>query len=157
MTPYEKKTLPAITVIGMQGQGPAGTGNSWIAPLWQAANERFGEIAPLVLTDDSGAPKRLWGAMSDVTHAYHPWGEEGLYLAGAEANADAQAPEGWTKWTLPAHTYMVVMCSQNTYQRVFSAMLDDVLPRLGYTLTGAVHEVYYPSKPGCLYLYFPID
>ena len=50
-----EETLPAFCVLGQLGRGSAGEGPAWIAPLWQRANERFGEIAPLALHGQDGS------------------------------------------------------------------------------------------------------
>jgi len=149
-------TKDAFTVIGKLGQGPAGTGQQWIQPLWAAADANFSEIASLAKLDEQGKVLGLWGAMSDVDETFAPWGDEGKYLASAEAKADAEAPEGWTKWVIPAATYAVVCCTLETYGETFGYMMKAYLPENGYHLAGAVHE-FYPEPGGKkIYLYFPI-
>lgn len=156
---YREMTLPQVEIIGMAGEGDAGVGAQWIAALWNAANARFGEIAGLAKMDESGTPQRLWGAMSDVDSQFRPWGRRGLYLAGCEVESGSAAPEGWTKWTLPAFTYWTAPCEQTTYGEVFRQMLDDVLPKGGKRLAGAVQEMYLPAEGngGQMYLCFPVE
>lgn len=148
-------TLPSFSVIGQRGRGPAGEGPRWIAPLWERANSRFDEIAHLAARDGQGNLAGLWGAMSDVDGQFLPWREEGLYLAGCQAVPGAAAPEGWTLWTIPGQTYLVVTCTQQTYGEVFAAMLGEELPRRGHALAGAVHERFFTDREG-LELWFPI-
>ena len=149
---------PSFCVIGKRGRGPADSGAAWIAPLWQNANEYIGEVLPLLYKDGDGRPTGIWGAMSDITGSFHPWGNEGLYLAGYEAPQTAEPPEGWVKWDIPAYTYAVASCALAQYGEVFGHVLQEHLPQHGYTLAGAVHE-YYPQAgaPGSLQLWFPIS
>jgi predicted transcriptional regulator YdeE len=147
----------AFTVIGKMGQGPAGMGQQWIKPLWAAADAGFSEIVPLAKLDEQGKVLGLWGAMSDVDETFAPWGAEGKYLASTEAKDDAEAPEGWTKWVIPAAKYAVVCCTLETYGEPFGFMMSKYLPENGCTLAGAVHE-FYPEPGGDqVCLYFPIE
>ncbi len=152
-----EETRPVFYVLGQLGRGSAGEGPAWIPPLWQRANERFGEIAPLALHGQDGNLAGLWGAMSDVEGHFHPWGQEGLYLAGCEVAAGTVPPTGWTLWRIPAQRYLVVGCTQQTYGEVFRALLSDALPARGHQLAGAVHERYHDAGDGGLELYFPIE
>ena len=98
-----REILPAFAVIGMEGSTREGEG--FVARLWEKANARFDEIAPLI----SGTP-RLWGLMTGPNRDFMPWEDgfsRGLYLAGVEAPLDALPPEGWAKWISPAYEYAV--------------------------------------------------
>ena len=65
-----RETLPAFAVIGMEGSTREGEG--FVARLWEKANARFDEIAPLI----SGTP-RLWGLMTGPNRDFMPW-EDGF-------------------------------------------------------------------------------
>lgn len=151
--------LPAFAVIGKCGQGGFDDIPRWLLPLWEAANRDFAQIERLVKRNERGQPVALWGAMSDRALRFAPWDADGgLYLAGCEALEDAQPPEGWTRWDIPAQTYAVAACTQADNSRVWADMKERVLPRHGYRLAGASHERYQPGAgAGELRLYFPVQ
>ena len=150
----ERMEKPAFAVIGRMGSTREGEG--FIARLWQEANTHFGEIEPLVKRDAAGVPVGFWGAMSDFSVAFQPWENgfsEGLYLAGAEVRDDAEAPEGWTKWTVPGFVYLKVRCDAPD---IFPQMLR-YLEENGLTLAGAVQDFNDPAENGQGYMIFPIE
>lgn len=142
----------SFAVIGLEGSTADGTG--FIARLWEEANRRFGEIGHLAKTDADGRPTGIWGAMSDFSRTFHPWENdftEGLYLAGVECTADAQPPEGWTKWVIPAYEYL---CVENDGSGTFDRGLR-ILAENGLSLVGAVHDFTSPAD-GKGYMLFPV-
>lgn len=146
--------LPAFSVIGMEGR--AEPGHNPAPALWETANARFGEVEALALRDENGVPVGVWGAMSDLSRAFLPWEDgfsTGLYLAGVQVPDSAQAPEGWTKWTLPAFACLRVK-AEGDYAAAFRAGLDE-LARRGLSLAGAVQECQRMAEGGQLYLFFP--
>ena len=93
------------------------------------------------------------GAMNDVSEKNGRWGERGRYMAGSEADTTAEAPEGWTKWIIPAQTYLVVGCSMASYGEIFDRITDD--PDIH--IAGTVHERYpEPGNPDVIELYIPV-
>lgn len=148
--------LPEIAVIGKEGfctkeaqQAPA---------LWQEANVHFPEIAPLVMLEADGTPVGFWGAMTDETRSWLPWTEDfsrGYYLAGAEVYADSTAPEGWTKWVMPARKYLKFGITDGDYAGSFSAGLKELVDR-GLKLAGAVCEYTCP-RDGKNYYFYPYE
>lgn len=148
-------TKEAFSVIGKEGSTNDGPG--FIGKLWQAANEGFAEIAPLVKRDASGDLVGLWGLMSDFDRAFRPWEDDfskGLYLAGAEVMDDATTPAGWVKWTAPASEYLRVKITGDPGEGFRQAMV--YLGENGLTLAGAVYDFNAPDENGQLYMYFPI-
>ena len=146
--------LPAFSVIGLEGE--AEPGRNPAPALWAAANARFGEVEALALRDGTGMPVGIWGAMSDLSRQFLPWTDgfcRGLYLAGVQTPPDALAPEGWTKWTLPAFACLRVRV-EGDCAAAFQAGLDG-LARRGLSLAGAVQECQRPAVVGQLYLFFP--
>ena len=141
-----------FAVIGKKGEGDAATSQEWILPLWDAANATFNEIAHLVRKKDDGAPV-IWGAMNDIAETNKRWSARGKYMAGCEAAPDSIAPDTWSKWIIPAQTYLIVECSMGEYGSVFNAISNDA----DIQITGTVHE-HYPnlSDPENLELWFPI-
>ena len=142
----------AFAVVGKAGQGVSDNPQEWILPLWNEANTHFSEIASMVCKSESGVPS-IWGAMNDKDESNKRWDDVGKYMAGGETNVDAKVPEGWTKWTIPAQTYMVVPCTMKEYGEVFGKVTSDS----SIQIVGTVHEHYpEPNNPNIVELYFPI-
>lgn len=148
----EKCTKESFSVIGKEGSTDDGPG--FIQNLWAEANSRFVEVAHLAKRDDSGNLVGIWGLMSDFSRSFRPWEEDftrGLYLAGVECEADAQPPEGWTKWQVPGFEYLYVEYDHDTVFREMLAYFQEKnLP-----LAGAVHDFTCPGT-GKSYMFFPI-
>ena len=74
-------------------------------------------------------------------------------MAGCEADIDVQPPVGWSKWVIPAQTYLVVRCTSSEYAEIFGKITSD--PNIEIVAT--VHERYpEPGNPDIMELYFPI-
>lgn len=141
----------AFCVIGKEGSTLDGEG--FIQKLWQDTNGNFSEIAHLAKKDASGNLVGIWGAMSDCSRSFQPWEDgfrKGLYLAGVECIDQAEAPDGWTKWTIPVYEYLVVENHNGVFEKTIRQMEEQRIP-----LAGAVHEYTDPAT-GKEYLYFPI-
>ena len=148
----EKRIKPSFSIIGKEGSTLDGEG--FIQKLWEDANSHFSEVQALAKKDENGNLIGIWGAMSDYTHSFKPWEEnfsKGLYLAGIECVDDAEAPEGWTKWTIPAYEYL---CAEVESESTFSDVLD-YMNTNSIALVGAVHDFTCPSD-GKNYMFFPI-
>ena len=142
----------AFIVIGKEGSTMDGDG--FIQQLWSDANSHFSEVQPLAKKDENGNLVGIWGAMSDCSHSYKPWEDnfsKGLYLAGVECVEDAEAPEGWAKWTIPGYEYLYAEVENGN---IFSDMLD-YMNANSIALAGAVHDFTCPSS-GKNYMFFPI-
>ncbi len=143
----------AFTVIGKEGS--TNDGDGFIQRLWEDANSHFGEVQHLAKKDEEGNIAGIWGAMSDLSRSFQPWQEnftKGLYLAGVEAEDDAEAPEGWTKWTIPGYEYLYIKCEDgNEFSKVISYIKEQ-----GLELAGAVHDFNCPKENGQGYMFFPI-
>ena len=125
-----------FVVIGKEGSTSDGEG--FVQKLWNDAN---GNIVG------------IWGAMSDFSHSFKPWEDgfsKGLYLAGVECVDHAEAPDGWTKWTIPGYEYIVVENHKGAFDETIGQMKEK-----GISLAGAVHDYTDPAT-GKDYLYFPI-
>ena len=148
----EKRIKPSFSIIGKEGSTLDGEG--FIQKLWEDANSHFNEVQSLAMKDENGNLVGIWGAMSDYIHSFKPWEEnfsKGLYLAGIECVDDAEAPEGWTKWTIPAYEYL---CAEVESESTFSAVLDYINTN-SIALVGAVHDFTCPSD-GKNYMFFII-
>ena len=148
----EKRIKNTFVVVGKEGSTLDGQG--FIQNLWEDANAHFSEVQPLAKKDENGNLVGIWGAMSDFSHSYKPWEDnftKGLYLAGVECADGAQAPEGWTKWTIPGYEYLCVEVESET---TFSDVLE-YMNANGIDLVGAVHDFTCPLT-GKNYMYFPI-
>ena len=148
----ERCVKEAFVVIGKEGSTLDGQG--FIQRLWEDANSHFDEVQHLAKRDAQGNIMGVWGAMSDFSHSFMPWENgfsQGLYLAGVECNDDADAPEGWTKWTVPGFEYLRVECDHDGVFPEMIAYLQDH----DMILAGAVHDFTRPHT-GTNYMYFPI-
>ena len=148
----EKRMKSSFSVIGKEGSTLDGQG--FIQKLWEDANSHFVEVQSLAKKDDDGNLVGIWGTMSDCSHSFKPWEEnfsKGIYLAGVECAEDAQAKEGWTKWTIPGYEYL---CAEVESENTFSEVLDYMRIN-GIPLAGAVHDFICPSN-GKSCMFFPV-
>lgn len=149
--------IPEFTVMGKLGEGASSEAATWVVLLWDRANADYAQISGSVLKNVSGSPKGMWGIMGNPSEYLGRWTERGLYLAGCEVEKDAAVPDGWTKWTVPAQTYLVADPTQEQYGEVFRKVLEEYLPQHGLKMVGAAHEHYPdPGNPNKLEIYFPI-
>lgn len=149
--------LPAITVIGKEGLCTAD--KNIAQQLWQEADSHFHEVAALGKKNPDGTYVGFWGAMSDESRSFRPWTHRftrGLYLAGVETDAEAAAPEGWTKWVLPARKYIVADVVPGRYGEIFDEMLHITIPATEMKLVGAVCDHTEPAT-GKSRLFFPVE
>ena len=148
----EKRIKETFVVIGKEGSTMDGQG--FIQKLWEDANSHFIEVQPLAKKDENGNLVGIWGAMSDCSHSYKPWEDnfsKGLYLAGVECVDDAEAPQGWTKWTIPGFEYICIETeNENTFAEVLRYM-----DAHNIVLVGAVHDFTCPASRKN-YMFFPI-
>ena len=148
----ETRKNDAFSVIGREGSTSDGPG--FIQKLWADANAHFSEVRALAKRDEAGRPVGFWGAMSDCSRSFKPWEDnfsKGLYLAGVECEDGAQAPQGWTKWTIPGYEYL---CVQAEGESTFSQVLE-FMKSQGILLAGAVQDFTCPAT-GTNYMLFPI-
>ena len=141
----------SFVVIGKEGSTLDGDG--FIQRLWASANSHFEEVQHLAKRDTNGNIVGIWGAMSDFSRSFNPWEDfnKGLYLAGVECYDSAEAPSGWTKWTVPGYEYICVACEDDdTFSRAIKYLKDNAIP-----LVGAVHDFTSPQT-GKNYMFFPI-
>ena len=141
-----------FSVIGKEGSTDNGQG--FIKMLWADANGHFEEVEQLAKRDENGNLVGIWGLMSDCSRSFLPWEDNfsrGLYLAGVECSDDAEAPDGWTKWTVPGYEYLCAECTEGD---TFPVVLD-YMKQNGIPLVGAVHDFTCPMS-GKNYMFFPI-
>ena len=142
----------SFSVIGKEGSTAEGEG--FIQRLWNDANSNFAQIAHLAKKDAGGNPVGIWGAMSDLSRSFAPWEDgfsRGLYLAGVECQADAQPPEGWTRWDIPGYEYLYVQSGEGVFGQMLEYIADN-----GMSLAGAVHDFTCPES-GVNYMFFPVS
>lgn len=148
----EKCRKESFVVIGKEGSTK--DGNGFIQKLWENANAHFEEVQHLAKKDENGNIVGIWGAMSDFSRSFEPWEEDfsgGLYLAGVECADDAEAPEGWIKWTIPGFEYLYAECDS---ENIFSEMME-YMKSNHISLAGAVQDFTCPQT-GKNYMFFPI-
>jgi len=147
----------AFAVIGKMGQGSADNAKEWILPLWDDAVSNFKEVEHLIRKHESGEPI-FWGAGNDVGESNKRWGwgglnDEGKFMAGGEADLDAIPPDGWSKWVIPAQTYVVASCTADDLIKVFA----DIVEKFGERIVGCEHEFYpEPGNDDVIDMYVPI-
>lgn len=149
--------LQAITVIGKEGLCTAE--ENIVQQLWQEANSHFDEVAALGMKNSDGTYVGFWGVMSDESKSFRPWTHQftrGLYLAGVETYADADAPEGWTKWVMPARKYIVADVEPDRYGEIFNEVINNIISEKGMKLAGAVCDYTEPAT-GKNKLFFPVE
>lgn len=149
---YPRSIKDSFTVIGKEGSTKDGEG--FIPKLWAEANAHFSEISHLAKRNASGDLVGLWGAMSDFSRSFQPWEygfREGLYLAGCECEDDAEAPEGWTKWVVPAYEYIYTeQADENTFRKLMAYMFQKGIP-----MVGAIQD-YTDPKTQKSFVFIPI-
>ena len=149
---YPRSIKDSFTVIGKEGSTQDGEG--FIPKLWAEANAHFSEISHLAKRNASGDLVGLWGAMSDFSRSFLPWEygfRQGLYLAGCECEDDAEAPEGWTKWVVPAYEYIYAeQEDENTFRKLMAYMFQKQL-----SMVGAAQDFTDP-KTGKCFVFIPI-
>ena len=149
----ERCTMPSFSVIGKEGSTDEGLG--FMQRLWAESNGNFKEIYPLAAADRRGELAGIWGLRSDMGMNYLPWEEnftKGRYLAGVQVRDDAEAPAGWTKWTVPAYECVRVRISgANAFREGM-----DYLKENGLELVGGINQFMTPGDGSLSYLYFPI-
>lgn len=148
----EKCMKEGFCVIGKEGSTNDGAG--FVQALWQDANGHFDQVASLAKKDEQGNLVGIWGAMSDLNRRFLPWEDgfsRGLYLAGVECDAQAEAPDGWVKWMVPGFEYLRVEADgPDVFPKMMAFLQENSLP-----LAGAVHDFTCPVT-GKNYMYFPI-
>lgn len=143
----------AFCVIGKQGS--TNDGPDFIQKLWQDANGHFAEVEHLAKRDEKGNLVGVWGVMTNFSFEFLPWEDnfsKGLYLAGIEAETDAQAPEGWKKWIVPGFTYWKVKAQgPDPFRETLAAMEAQK-----QSLVAAVQDFTDPAT-GENYMLFPVE
>lgn len=153
---YKFVDLPELAIIGKEGL--CTEEKNIVQDLWREANSHFDEVAALGMKEAGGSYVGFWGAMSDESRAFQPWSNQfsrGLYLAGVEAYTDSVAPEGWTKWILPARKYLVVEVDPSQYADTFYTVINHLIPQKRLKLSGAVCDYTEPAT-GKNKLFFPV-
>jgi len=148
----ERCIKESFSVIGKEGSTNDGSG--FIENLWVDANSHFNEVAELAKKDEKGNLLGVWGLMSDYSRSFKPWEDnftKGLYLAGVEVRDDAEAPQGWVKWTVPSYEYIYV---KNEGAHTFTDVIR-YLDENHIKLAGAVHDFNCPESRQ-VYMFFPI-
>lgn len=149
--------LPEIAIIGKEGLCTEEA--NIVQDLWKQANENFDEVLGLGRKEKNGVFAGFWGAMSDETMSFMPWTcnfTRGYYLAGIEVTKDAQAPDGWKKWILPARKNLVTEVMFDHYMETFIGVLESEIPSRSMKLSGAACDYTEPST-GKNYLFFPVQ
>ena len=145
----------SFSVIGKEGSTEDGDG--FISRLWAEGTVHLNEVAGLAKKDADGTLLGIWGLMSDFTRSLRPWEDgftKGLYLAGVEVPDNAEAPDGWVRWTVPSFEYVYTRVD-GSYPETFAAVLK-YLKDSALSLAGAVFDYTSLAEDGRQYIYAPI-
>jgi AraC family transcriptional regulator len=146
----EIKTLPAFTVIGQVYRGK--NEHQEIPAMWDQLNAHWADFQALGQT---GAAYGLCGHMEP----------DGVfeYLAGVQVTPSAVAPQGMTRWEVPAQIYAVFPCTLATIHQAYEQAYQVWLPGSGYEHSnGPAFELYpdtfEPDDPGsqAMFVYIPV-
>lgn len=149
--------VPAFSVIGLMGQGPAKFSPYWVRPLWRRFYESYEQIRHLVVDGATGESGSFWGLISDRDRYLYPWQTHGRYLAGCMANAGVSAPQGFSLWHVPERTCLIVPCRRTQCEDVRQEVIKQLLNSRSYRLSAAVIERFPTAhEEGQMQLYFPI-
>ncbi|CDA76904.1 uncharacterized protein BN558_01287 [Clostridium sp. CAG:242] len=96
----DKIIKKAFVVIGKEGSTLDGEG--FIQKLWDDANGHFAQVAHLAKRDENGNLVGIWGAMSDLSHSFQPWGD-GFSKGGKMALVKACTSQEWSVLTAQKH------------------------------------------------------
>ena len=132
MTKYLFKDT--FAVIGKAGQGLAENFLEWGEPLWASLDSNLNEIENIVRKNENGKPY-FWGTLNDNSENNKRWGEPGYddsgkFMAACEADIDAVAPSDWTKWIIPAQTYMVVRSTVAESEEIYATIAKELGPKI---------------------------
>lgn len=145
----ELRFQPEFTVTGLLWQGASSEATGNVPPLW---DRMYAD-----LPEEAKRKPDFWGLMGNPSKFLGRWDDRALYLAGVVTERDAPAPEGWTKWTVPAQTYLVAECTLAEYGAVFQNVVEKYLPKHRLSMVGAAHEHYPDAEhPEHVELYFPV-
>ena len=129
-------------------------GDGMIPKVWAVVDSKFDEIEPVICKDENGKPLAKWGAMSSKKRDFSMWeenGSVGLYLAGYEAQLDAKAPAGWTKWIVPGFEFRLgKIKGEGYFYRAFDELTSMGLPPVAAT------ENWIDIETGEFYFAFPV-
>lgn len=138
------------------------TGRYIVRDLWAEFRKDFSQVEGAALENADGSCKAFWGIMSHEEPveewAFTPWGDHyrtGRYLAGVEVNKDASVPSGWSKWLIPARTFVVAEVVQDTYEETYFSYINTVIPEMGLKLHGGICDCIEPAT-GQMKLFFPV-
>lgn len=143
-------------VIGKVAMGKSDEHSKWVLPLWKTFNDNIKEIVNVIKIDNNGILAGLWGIMNDIDETFSPWSDMGKYMAGVEVIEGANTPNGWIKWYIDGGKFLKVKCNIQNYNEIFKKIINDYIPKNGYTVIGNVMEYYIPNSKD-FYLFFKIE
>ena len=148
----ETRKKDAFSVIGKEGS--TSDGPDFIQKLWADANAHFSEVRALAKRDEARPARWLLGSHVRLFPLFRALGgqfQQGAVPGRCECEDGAQAPQGWTKWTIPGYEYLCVQAEgESTFSQVLEFMKSQGIP-----LAGAVQDFTCPTT-GTNYMLFPI-
>lgn len=138
---------------------------------WEIFKKELANVSEYAVKDANGLIPCYWGIMTednifrDDNNFDTCWGEyfrTGTYVTGFEAKSNTPDLDydkvQWMKKTLPKRHYVVVdVTGMNAfdYDKTFLNYVNNILPEMGYELSGAILERIDPKNEG-IKLYFPV-
>ena len=131
-----------FAVIGKAGQGAVDNFGEWSDPLWASLKSNLSEIQGIVRKNEDGKPF-FWAALNDNSESNKRWGEPGFddsgkYMAACEADVETAAPNGWSKWIIPAQTYVVFRSTPAEGEKLYASVTE----KFGSMMVGVGHALF---------------
>lgn len=135
---------PSFSVCGIEGS--TNDGDGFIQNLYKR------------LFTEKKVPigNEVYGLMSNFDEFLAPWENlnKGLYLAGVIVPSEFDVPEGYTKWDVPAHSYICCLVDEGKYMDYLNHIYYYYLDYNRYDLVGAIFDYNLDGKD---YLLFPVE
>ncbi|MGC4047902.1 MAG: GyrI-like domain-containing protein [Armatimonas sp.] len=114
------ESLPAFVVVGAHHRGAPGNGE--IPGLWQANGQRLSQLP-------STQPGHFYG----ICDNFDMTSNEFDYVAGIASEPDAEIPEGYVRWEVPAQSYAVFSTPIAKIQDAYHYIHSTWMPTSGKT------------------------
>lgn len=138
---------------------------------WEIFKKELANVSAYAVKDANGWIPCYWGIMTednmfrDDNNFDTCWGNyfrTGTYVTGFEAKSDTPDldcyKDQWMKKKLPGRHYVVADVTgmnASDYDKTFLNYVNNILPEMGYELSGAILERMDPKNEG-IKLYFPV-
>lgn len=143
------ESLPAFVVVGALHRGAPGNGE--IPGLWQANGQRLSQLP-------SPQQGHFYGICDNFDMANNVFD----YVAGVAFDPEAEVPEGYVRWEVPAQDYVVFGTPVGNIRDAYHYIHSTWFPSSGKTHSGGAELEHYgpdfdedPTMP--LTIWIPIQ